>query len=61
MEDLQPNDIQEWQRADNSKGGKPEAAPYDMNSKLLPTGVAASMSTKIATPTHGMGGLVTGA
>jgi hypothetical protein len=57
MEQLSPNDIQEWQRADNSKGGKPEAAPYQVDPKTV-TGPKDQMNSKIAKPTYPKGGMV---
>jgi len=48
----------DWQRQSFAKGGKAEAAPCQMAEKVYPQGMTASMNKKIATPSHGLGGLV---
>ena len=49
----------DWQRQSFAKGGKPEAAPSQMNPKTW-GGPAPSMNSKIAKPTHPCGGMVKG-
>jgi hypothetical protein len=50
-------EIQNWQKQNMSKNGGC-SAPAQMNSKLLPTGAAAGLHKKIASPSFGMGGVV---
>jgi len=49
----------DWQRQSFAKGGKPEAAPSQINPKTW-GGPASSMNSKIAKPTHPCGGMVKG-
>jgi len=51
------NSSMDWQRQNFKKSGS-EPAQTNLNPKLMPPGAVASMHSKIATPTHGMGGLV---
>ncbi|MFN6303757.1 MAG: hypothetical protein ACK42H_16365 [Planctomycetota bacterium] len=51
------NSSMDWQRQNFKKSGS-EPAQTNPNPKLTPSGTVASMHSKIATPTHGMGGLV---
>lgn len=51
------NSSMDWQRQNFKKSGS-EPAQTKLNPKLTPSGTVASMHSKIATPTHGMGGLV---
>lgn len=51
------NSSMDWQRQNFKKSGS-EPAQTNLNPKLTPSGTVASMHSKIATPTHGMGGLV---
>lgn len=50
-------EIPSWQKQSMSKNGGC-SAPTQMNPKLLPTGAAAGLHKKIATPSFGMGGVV---
>jgi len=50
-------EIQNWQKQSMAKNGGC-SAPTQMNPKLLPTGAAAGLHKKIATPSFGMGGVV---
>lgn len=52
-------EIPSWQKQSMAKNGGC-SAPTQMNPKLLPTGAAAGLHKKIATPSFGMGGLVSG-
>jgi hypothetical protein len=54
------DDSMAWQRQSMSKNGG-SSAPSQMNSKLMPSGPAAGLHSKIAAPTHGMGGLISSA
>jgi hypothetical protein len=47
----------DWQNQNFKKNGG-ASAPMQMNPKLLPSGSAAGLHNKIATPSYGMGGLV---
>lgn len=51
-------EIKDWQRQ-NMKKGASCAAPLAHNGKIHPSGVVSNLHTKIAMPTHGLGGLVT--
>lgn len=50
-------EIPSWQKQSMSKNGGC-SAPTQMNPKLLPSGPAAGLHKKIATPSFGMGGVV---
>lgn len=54
-------DVPSWQRQMMKKSGTVDQGPAaNGNPKIYPHGTVASMNTKIAAPTYGMGNLVTG-
>jgi len=52
-------EVPSWQKQNMAKNGG-ASAPSQMNPKLMPSGASAGLHKKIAAPSFGMGGLVSG-